>query len=169
MNIRWLIYFDASALVKRYSPEPGATLVNEIFQLLPKSQMRCAALGTLEVISILVRKKNGGRLSHPQFEQALTEFNDEIVGPTGMPIAPADDPILLSAGDLILKHNINASDAAILKSALHLNNEIVLSGNRLMLWTSDLRLARAAASESLTVFNPETETSANLTTLLTTS
>ena len=35
------VYFDASALVKRYSAEDGTDLVNELFRQLPLSQMTC--------------------------------------------------------------------------------------------------------------------------------
>jgi hypothetical protein len=36
------VYFDASALVKRYSSEDGTELVNELFHRLPVEQMTCA-------------------------------------------------------------------------------------------------------------------------------
>lgn len=57
------IYFDASALVKRYSSEDGTELVNEAFS-----------------------------------------------------IASVDDELILSALDSIAQHNINATDAVILRS-----------------------------------------------------
>ena len=51
------IYFDASALIKRYSQETGTPLINEAFQRLSPRQMTCSLLGVLEIISILVRKE----------------------------------------------------------------------------------------------------------------
>ena len=41
------VYFDASALVKRYSSEDGTELVNELFHRLPVEQMTCAMIGVL--------------------------------------------------------------------------------------------------------------------------
>ena len=55
------VFFDASALVKRYSPEDGTDLVNALFHQLPVEQVTCAVIGILEIISVLVRKRNDGR------------------------------------------------------------------------------------------------------------
>jgi predicted nucleic acid-binding protein len=78
--------------------------------------------------------------------------------------SPVDD--MLSALDLIAKHNINATDAVILRSALNLQKVLQGTENQLMPWTADKRLARAAQSEGLTVFDPEVETISNLHQLL---
>jgi predicted nucleic acid-binding protein len=61
---RW-VYFDASALIKRYSQETGTAVVNAIFRDIPHRRMICSVLGLPEVISILVRKSNDRR-NHPQ-------------------------------------------------------------------------------------------------------
>lgn len=73
------VYFDASALVKRYSPEDGTDLVNELFRQLPVEQVTCATIGLLEIISVLVRKRNDGRLTRKLFTQAMIELNQEII------------------------------------------------------------------------------------------
>lgn len=65
------VYFDASALVKRYSTEEGTSLVNELFNRLSMDQMMCASIGVLEIVSVLVRKRNDGRLSPKLFTQAM--------------------------------------------------------------------------------------------------
>ncbi len=72
------IFFDASGLIKRYSSERGANLVDEIFNLSPTERMACSYLGILEVISILIRQRNDKRLPRPVFEQAMAEFEAEI-------------------------------------------------------------------------------------------
>lgn len=63
------IFFDASALIKRYSPEPGSDVIDGLFNLIPTGRMACSTLGMLEVISILLRQYNGNRLLRPAFEQ----------------------------------------------------------------------------------------------------
>lgn len=73
------VYFDASALVKRYSVEEGTELVNELFRQLPTTQMTCAMIGILEIVSVLVRKRNDGRLSPTLFSQMIVELNEEVV------------------------------------------------------------------------------------------
>jgi predicted nucleic acid-binding protein len=161
------VYFDASALVKRYSSEDGTELVNELFQQLPVEQMTCAVIGVLEIISVLTRKKNDGRLSSRLFTQAMVELNREVIEAEAFSIASIDDELALSALDLIAQHNINATDAIILRSCLNLQQVLQNQGHRLVLWSCDKRLLRAAQQEGTAVFDPEVETKAQLQILLT--
>ena len=75
----WHLYFDASALVKRYSQEPGASYVDEAFRLVSGDQMIISALGILEVASVLRRMRNDGRLSSVLYKQVVAEFNNEVI------------------------------------------------------------------------------------------
>jgi len=152
------VYFDASALVKRYSHERGTPLLNELFRHIPPTQMTCSTLGILEIVSVLVRKRNDGRLSRKLFEQAMIEFRAEVIDQKGFIPSPVNDVLLLSALELIPRHNLNATDAAILRSALNLYQALHDAGDELVLWTSDKRLVRAAQAEGITVFDPEEET-----------
>ena len=152
------VYFDASALIKRYSQEVGTPLLNEVFERVLPTHMTCSVLGILEVVSILARKRNDGRLSQSLFEQAMAEFRSEVVDSEEFLPTSIDDALLLSATGLITKHNLNATDAAILRSALNLHQALRAQGDDLILWVSDKRLARAAQGEGLVVFDPEIET-----------
>jgi predicted nucleic acid-binding protein len=163
---QWVIFFDASALVKRYSEETGSPTVDEVFHYLPLNQITCSGLSVLEIASVLVRKRNDGRLSQRSFQQAMIEFKAEVIDHQEFSTAPVDDILLLSALDLIAKHNINATDAVILRSALNLQQLLQGTGDKLILWTADKRLARAAQREGLTVFDPEMETIGHLHQLL---
>ena len=160
------IYFDASALIKRYSQETGTPLVNEVFRLLPRSRMTCSTLGILEIVSVLVQKRNDGRLNQTLFEQAMIEFRAEVIDHEEFSAASISDALLLSALDLIAKHNLNATDAVILRSVLNLRQVLQEAGDELMFWTSDKRLVRAAQGEGVTVFDPEEETISHLHQLL---
>ncbi len=155
--MQW-IYFDASTLIKRYSQESGTSLLNEAFHRVPLNRMTCSTLGILEIISILVRKRNDGRLNQALFEQAMIEFRAEVIDHQDFAATSVNDALLLSALDLIAKHNVNATDAVILRSALDLKNTLQTEGDELMLWTSDRRLVRAGRLEGMTVFDPEQET-----------
>jgi predicted nucleic acid-binding protein len=152
------IYFDASALIKRFSQETGTQLVNEAFHHLSPRQMTCSLLGVLEIVSILVRKRNDGRLDKILFEQAMTEFKAEVIDHEEFLATSVDDVIILSSLALIAKHNLNSTDAIILRSALNLSQILQSQGDALSLWTSDRRLIRAAQNEGLSVFDPEVET-----------
>ncbi|MEK7831720.1 MAG: type II toxin-antitoxin system VapC family toxin [Acidobacteriota bacterium] len=162
----WHLYFDASALVKRYSQEPGASLVDEAFSLIPAEQMMISALGILEVASILRRMRNDGRLPVALYKQVVAEFNNEVIMSGRFLTPEINNQIALSALSLISKHNLNASDVIILRSAINTQNALRQQGDDLMLWTSDKRLVRAAIAEVLTVFNPESDSIARLQQLL---
>ena len=160
------VYFDASALVKRYSQELGTPLVNEVFRHIPPTQMTCSTLGILEIVSVLVRKWNDGRLGQELFEQAMIEFKAEVLEHEEFLAASVNDDLLLSALELISRHNVNATDAAILRSVLNLQQALRSADDQLMLWSSDKRLVRAAQAEGITAFDPEEETMGHLHQLL---
>lgn len=155
--MQW-IYFDASALIKRYSQESGTALVNEAFRHVPPTRMTCSTLGILETVSALVRKRNDGRLSQAAFEQAMVEFSAEAIDHEEFSVTPVNNDLLLSALDFIAKHNLNATDTVILRSALDLQQVLQVRGYNLMLWTADKRLVRAAQREGILAFDPELET-----------
>ena len=160
--MNWNVYFDASALVKLYSNEAGTDLVKELFNRLTTEKMYCSMIGMLEVVSILVRKQNAHRLTKFTFRQAMSAFRTEVITNPNFPKSSLEDSLLLSALDLIGRHNLNASDTIILRSALELQQVLLLTNEEQMLWTADKRLARAATSEGLQVFNPETDTLSGL-------
>lgn len=127
----WMIYFDASALTKRYAPETGEALVNEVFRLVP---------------------------SETHFNQALLDFNAEVTDSGSFLKISVDDNLIYSAIALLHAHNLNATDTVVLRAALNLRAALKQQGEDLVLWASDKRLARAARAEGITVFDPETET-----------
>ena len=149
------VYFDASVLIKRYSMEVGTSLVNELFRRFSIGHMACSTLGILEVVSVLVRKRNDGRISKTLFEQAMLEFRAEVIDNEEFSFTSVNDALLFSALELIVHHNLNSTDAVILRSVLNLREFLRRKGEDLVFLTSDKRLARAAQSEGLTVFNPE--------------
>lgn len=53
-----LLFWDASALVKRYMPETGSEAVNALFECVPLPDMTAASWGYLETYSILLRGYN---------------------------------------------------------------------------------------------------------------
>lgn len=163
--MQW-VYFDASALLKRYSQESGTDLVNEVFRHVPANMMTCSTLGLLEIISILVRKRNDGRLGQELFEQAMTEFREEIIEREDFLTTSVDDNLLLSSLSLIVQHNLNSTDTLILRSALNLQQTLRAQAHDLILLTADKRLGRAAQLEGLTVVDPEIESITHLHQLL---
>lgn len=148
-------YWDASALVKRYAPETGTAFVNHFFSTLPLNRMMCLALSTGEVISIFVRKRNDGTIGQADFSQALLNFRSEVLDGEDFQMVSVDDTLVLGSHSLIEQHNLNATDAVILRSALNIAEELRQEDDRLVLVTADRRLLRSAANEGLPTLNPE--------------
>jgi len=88
----------------------------------------------------------------------VDKLKAEVIDHEEFAVASVDDALLLAALDLITKHNLNATDAVILRSVLNLRQIIEDAGDQLMLWVCDKRLARAARDEDIAVFDPEEET-----------
>jgi predicted nucleic acid-binding protein len=162
---RW-VYWDASALAKRYTVEPGTTLVNGLFRRVSRDRMACLIMSVLEVISILVRKNNALVLSATGYQQAMAEFDKEVVHAADFTKDSITDTLVYASSPFIEKHSINATDALVLRSALDFAVNLRKAGDDLVLVASDQRLLRAAQAEGLDIFNPETQPQSDLDLLL---
>ena len=150
-------YLDASALAKRFVPEQGSPVIDQILDKVPGERLYILNVGAGEVVSILVRKRNAGVISDPYFRQALVDFENEIVRSADINKLPVSNRLATSSFALIVGHSINSTDAVTLKSALAIHKKLRAAGNGLVLVASDQRLLRAAQAEGLTTFNPETQ------------
>lgn len=68
-----------------------------------------------------------------------------------------DDDTIDAAHPIILRHNLNSSDAIFLYQCTQAAAALRQFGNELVLIASDSRLLRAASGEGLAVLNPETD------------
>jgi predicted nucleic acid-binding protein len=159
-------YLDTSAHAKRYVPEPGSAQVDTILDTLPSNRIYMLNIGAGEILSILVRKRNAGLLSMPEFVSALASFNAETVRATRVSKVSVTSRIISGSLPLILAHSINSSDALILKSALTIARRSRRGGDNLVVVASDQRLLRAAQAEGMATFNPESQDNAALAALI---
>ena len=159
-------YMDSSALAKRYIPETGSDLVDEILDNVSGRHICLLNIGAGEVISILVRRRNAGEISRADFVDVLLDFDSEIAHRRAVRKAPVTNRLASDAFPLIVAHSINSTDALVLMSALAIADKLRERGDDLVLVSSDHRLLRAARAESLVTFNPETEDRAALATLI---
>ena len=161
----YYFYFDASALVKRYIPETGSGEVNFIFAHVSRERLICLAIGAAEVFSICVRKRNDGRITSHQFEQAVGYLSREVIDiESGFETISAHNSLIWSSTDLMDRHSINSVDAILLRSALDVAASFRHGNDQLVLVASDQRLLRAAREEGLPIFNPETDSQQTLST-----
>jgi hypothetical protein len=148
------VLWDASALVKRYAPETGSDVVNALFDRVPRRDMVVTTLGYAETFSSLLRQHNGGAIGRVSFETAVTALEAEFIDDAEVTMLSLDDASILGGLSLMRRHNINASDAAILR--VYLRYRQSRPDMPMCVLASDKRLVRAAHAERLAVLDPET-------------
>lgn len=157
-------YFDASALVKRYTRESGSEKMLFLFRNVPLGRLLCLTIGAIEVFWICIRKKNDGRITIGEFTQAIGHLEHEIINnQSNFRKISVPDSLVWNSIDLIETYSLNSVDALVLRSALDPATELRSTGDRLVLVASDQRLLRAAYAEGLQIFNPEQDSQQILT------
>jgi predicted nucleic acid-binding protein len=111
-------YWGASALVKRYAPEIGTPLVNHLFAHVDLDRMMCLVIGSGEVSSIFVRKKNVNLITDAVFSQALVDFRAEVIDTVTFKLVLVEDALVVASYPLIEKYSLNATDALVLRSIM---------------------------------------------------
>ncbi len=163
MNYFWL---DASALAKRYVREAGTPLINHLFNRLRVTSLVCLLESVGEVISVMVRCRNGKLISPAFFRKALSRFDKEVIHCNELEKVHPIDSRVAASWKIIEKHSINSTDAIILRCALDKAAELRAHGHDLVMVSSDSRLVRAAKAEGLITFNPETDDQQTLDSLI---
>jgi predicted nucleic acid-binding protein len=149
------LFWDASALAKRYTAEMGSETVDAVFNRRGAYDMATTAWGYLETYSILLRRKNGGVLDAPTFRYSVTALQSEVVDDPGFHFVPVPDHTVLGGLSLMQRHNLNSTDAVLLSTLLRFLEDGATRREAAILLTSDRRFMRAAQIEGLTVLNPE--------------
>jgi uncharacterized protein len=162
----FLFFLDASAVGKRYVPEMGSSTVNHLFDRVPHDRLVMLTQTLGETLSIIVRRRNGGKLTDAAYRDASQTLRDELIVAAEVQFRGTDDALVFASLPLIEQHSINSTDALVLRASLELEASLQSDGHSIVLVASDVRLLRAAAAESLAVFNPETEATARLAVLI---
>lgn len=155
------VYFDASALSKRYVPEPGSLVVDHIFGRAPSARMRVLAVGAGEVLSVLVRRRNARTLPPADYIRAEAAFRAEVLDHPAVEKVEVDVTTVRASLAFIERYSINATDALILRTALDLQAVLTPAGDDLVVVACDQRLVAAARAEGLPVFDPERQPAAD--------
>lgn len=142
-----MIYFDTSALIKRFVSEEGSRVVRQLFS--HDGPPATAKITYVEVYSGLRRKFREGHLTKRKYALASRQF--EADWPAYLQVELVNDLLTLSR-DLILRHPLRAFDAIHLASALNLKN---LLNEAITFAAADERLLQAAAAERLQILNVE--------------
>ncbi len=149
------LLWDASALAKRYAPEVGTATVKALFDFAPALPMASTFLGYAETSASLRRKLNQSVITLVEFNEARLRLKQEVLVNSNVDLLTVDDADILDGVALNDRHNLNASDAAILAAFLRYARSRTPGLPACVLVASDQRFLRAASAEGLQTLNPE--------------
>lgn len=159
------MFWDASALAKRYAPEPGSDTAEALFTHAPR-RMITTPWGYSETYSLLRRKREDRRISTAVFTQAVSALQLELLG-YEFDLLTVDDDAILYGAVFIERYSLNSVDAALLTTWLRYVQALPTEErSSCVLVAADQRLVRAAIAEGLTALNPETFPAADVPTFL---
>ena len=150
------VLWDASALAKLYVPEEGSATAADVLTRAGTCRMITTLVTYAETLSVLLRKRNGAEISPMAFQRAAEALRNDVIESPTFEIAAVSDTDFLEGTGFVLRHNLNATDAAILSVYLRQMRVQAVGGDRSILIASDRRLLRAAEAEGLPTIDPET-------------
>lgn len=136
-----MIYFDTSALVKRFVTEEGSDRVERL--IAEAAAVATAKIAYPEIYSGLTRKWREKDLSRSDYELACRQLEMDWESYVRIDL---DDAILQISRDLIRRYPLRGFDAVHLASAAYLQKAL---GEPIAFVAADKRLLEAAQKESL--------------------
>lgn len=135
-----MVYFDASALAKRYVREKGSLRVR---RLLAADVPATSRFSAVEIASALARRAREGAIAADDSERAVSALDDDLSAMLVVELTPA---VVTRAQALLQRHPLRAGDAVQLASCLELQRELK---EAITLVVFDDRLAGAARKEKV--------------------
>lgn len=154
-----IYFFDTSALVKRYALEDGRKWVHGITDPAVANRIYVARITGAEVIAAIRKNVRDGDTSPADAAKVIADFRYDFANQ--YQIIEVTDTVVARAMALIESRTLKGYDGVQLAAAVEIDNLISAIGVQtagalsLTLVSADKQLNRAAASEGLTVENPE--------------
>jgi uncharacterized protein len=140
-----VLYFDASALAKRYIAERETPAVE---RLLRSGVPATSRLAGVEIASALARRCREGVISVHDRDRALVQLRRDLAS---MNVVELSSDIEAAATVLLLRHVLRAGDAIHLASCLHVASRLGVPAE---IVAYDVTLAAAAQREGMRVVSP---------------
>lgn len=146
-------FFDSSAIVKRYLNETGTNWVQSITDPRAGNLIYISAITSVEVIAAITRRVKSGSIASNDAALAISEFRNHLFNEYFE--IEMKHTVISRAMLMAEYHALRGYDAVQLAAALEVNaNLLSLSMPAVTMVSSDNDLNTAAASEGLTVDNP---------------
>lgn len=135
-----IVFFDASALVKRYVEEEGSSRVRRLF----RETVAVSRLSAVEIASALARRTREGDLSARDRDRLLAALARDL---EGLHVVELTAAVAEAATAHLARHPLRAGDAVQLASATLVRDRL---RRPVQLLSFDDRLTRAGEAEGLT-------------------
>ena len=142
-----MLFFDTSALVKRYADEAGTETVDQLIET-TEDTVVITSLSVIEIASAFRRKYNRGEISERKRDGLLRSFFEEAT--ERFVIIPVDEDCFESAFNLVLEDDLRTLDSLQLAAALGLPTPN--TGTTFV--CADEKLVGVAAQHGLSTRNP---------------
>ena len=141
-----ILFFDTSALVKRYAEEPGTQRVDELID--GDERVLISSLSIIETVSAFRRKYNRDQLTAERMNTLLAAFFREALD--DFVIVPLEESVLQFSFDLVLEHDLRTLDSLQLSAALSLQTD----DDPVRFVSADAELVAAARDNGIEAENP---------------
>lgn len=147
------LFFDTSALVKRYARETGTSWIIGNFKTAANNRIYVSRVTSVEVIAAITRRVRVGSITTSDASKAITRFRRLFKGTLRK--VEITNQLIEEASALAEKHFLRAYDAIQLASVLEIQQQRVAAKKTpIVLISADDALNMAATAEGLSVDNP---------------
>jgi predicted nucleic acid-binding protein len=149
------LFWDSSALLKRYLNETGSARVQNLFDPAVGNSVFIAAVTGVEILAAISRRARGGSIPPQDATAACAQVRADLL--TDYHVVDLSPAVLSQAMDLAETLRLPGYDAVQLASALAVQAQRTASGlPALTLVSADTELNAAAAAEGLLIEDPNT-------------
>lgn len=137
------LYFDTSALIKKYIDERGSDRVDELLE--KADDVYISSILEIETISTFNRLLLEKAISTNDYKLLKSEFETDL---QFFKIVNLDETIILKAKNIIEIYKLKSLDA------IHLASAVALSGDADYFIVCDDKLIKSGRKEGLKIINP---------------
>ncbi|MBV9706624.1 MAG: type II toxin-antitoxin system VapC family toxin [Chloroflexi bacterium] len=146
-------FLDTSAIVKRYVPEQGQSLITTLCDPSQDHQLYISQAALVEVVAAICRRVHDRSITVSDRDRLIDAFRSD--SQKAYSIQVVTTTIYTSAGNLCRSHRLRAYDAVQLACALRLRDKALLrQGPAPIFVCADNNLTTIATVEGLSVENP---------------
>jgi len=145
-----MLFFDTSALVKRYADEQGTETVDGLIENADETIV-ITSLSVIEMTSAFRRKYNTGEITETERDGLLVAFFEEAT--ETYTVIPVAETAFENAFDLVLEDDLRTLDALQLGTALELRPPDL----DVTFVCADEKLVSVAEEHNLPTLNPATD------------